>query len=73
MDVYASWNGSTETATWEVLEGNSADALVPVARAARDGFETRVRVESAARFFAVRAIDASGAVLSTSPARRVQD
>jgi hypothetical protein len=71
MNVYASWNGATEVASWEVLAGGARDALAPVRAFPRTGFETRIPVAAAARYVAVRARDAAGAVLGTSPARRV--
>jgi hypothetical protein len=73
VDVWASWNGSTETTQWEILAGDDPDALTAVARVARDGFETKVLVGSTGRYVAARALDASGAPLSTSPARRVRE
>ena len=72
VDVHASWNGSTETAQWEILAGEDPNALVAVGRAPRDGFETRVRITTAGRYVAARALDAAGNALSTSPARRVR-
>jgi arylsulfotransferase ASST len=72
MDVYASWNGATGVASWELLAGPRRTALAPVATAPRAGFETRVRVRPRARWVAVRAHDAGGAVLATSPPRRVR-
>jgi hypothetical protein len=66
-NVYASWNGATQVARWEVLAGPSASSLAPAGSAARSGFETRVR-SSAAAFVAVRALDAAGNVLGTSRA-----
>lgn len=71
MDVYASWNGATEVRSWEVLTGPTPKALWPAASAARAGFETRIRVRRA-RYAAVRALDAAGTVLSTSPATRLR-
>jgi hypothetical protein len=71
MNVYASWNGATEVASWEVLAGSAPAALAPVRTAARASFETRIPVGATARYVAVRARDAAGAVLGTSPARRV--
>src|SRR5215218_8946631 len=41
--VYASFNGATDVATWEVLAGSSPDALTLVASGRRDEFETRLR------------------------------
>ena len=69
--VYASYNGATEVANWEILAGRSADALAPVATTPKTGFETGVVVDSAGPFFAVRAKDAAGNVLGGSrPVRR---
>jgi Arylsulfotransferase (ASST) len=64
--VYASWNGATGVASWQVLSGPSPTTLTPVASAARTGFETAISVAALGRCVAVRALDASGAVLGTS-------
>jgi hypothetical protein len=71
MNVYASWNGATEIASWEVLAGSAPNALAPVRSFPKTSFETRIPVTGTARYVAVRARDAAGAVLGTSPARRV--
>lgn len=65
MQVFASWNGATEVARWQVLAGDAPDRLRGVASRARDGFETAIaaRVEP---YVAVRALDRSGEVLGTS-------
>jgi Arylsulfotransferase (ASST) len=63
--VWASWNGATEVARWQVLGGEAPDALVPLASSPRRGFETGLSVPPS-RYVAVRALDASGAVLGTS-------
>jgi Arylsulfotransferase (ASST) len=71
--VYASWNGATEVASWRVLAGSTTAALAPVGSAARAGFETAITVSPApprGSFFAVQALDASGAVLAASAARK---
>jgi Arylsulfotransferase (ASST) len=65
--VYASWNGATQVASWRVLAGGSSHALAPIAAAPRGGFETAIAVPGAQAFVAVQALDASGAVLGTSP------
>lgn len=65
--VYMSWNGAANVASWEVLAGSSASALKPVATATSAGFETSASV-AAAPFVAVQARDAHGTVLSTSAA-----
>ena len=69
LAVWASWNGATEVARWEVLGGDARDALAPVASSARRGFETALSAPRS-RYVAVRALDASGAVLGTSRAIR---
>jgi hypothetical protein len=71
MDVYASWNGATQVATWEVMAGNSGKTLTPVARAVRSGFETRLPVRNRSTLVAVRALNSAGEVLSTSQAKLV--
>jgi Arylsulfotransferase (ASST) len=68
--VWASWNGATEVARWEVLGGERPDALERAGAAARAGFETAISVPGRPRYVAVRALDASGAVLGTSRAVR---
>ena len=67
VNVYASWNGDTQTASWRVLAGPSAQQLAPVATGARTGFETTIATPGPEAFVAVQALDASGAVLATSP------
>jgi Arylsulfotransferase (ASST) len=68
--VWASWNGATEVARWEVLGGASAGALEPVGGADRRGFETAISVPAGPRYVAVRALDARGTVLGSSRAVR---
>ncbi len=67
VTVYASWNGATTVVSWRVLTGPSPQQLAPVATAARAGFETAIGTPGAAPYVAVQALDASGAVLGTSP------
>jgi hypothetical protein len=72
VSVYASWNGATTVARWQVLAGPSAASLAPRTSAAKRGFETKLTLSSTATTFAVRALNASGRVLATSkptPAR----
>jgi hypothetical protein len=65
--VYASWNGATTVAKWQVLAGADAASLAPVgAPAAKTGFETRIDVPSSAATFAVVALDAKGHTLARS-------
>jgi hypothetical protein len=66
LTVYASWNGDTRTASWQVLAGPSAAQLTPVASAARSGFETAIVTPVAEGYVAVQALGATGGVLGTS-------
>jgi Arylsulfotransferase (ASST) len=64
--VYASWNGATGVASWQVLVGASATTLTPVATAARSGFETTISLPGGAPNIEVRALSSTGKVLGTS-------
>ena len=68
--VYASWNGATQVARWQVLAGPDAQHLSIIASAAKSGFETALSVRTSSPYVAVRALDAQGAVLGNSPAVR---
>jgi hypothetical protein len=64
--VYASWNGATEVARWEVLAGASTTDLGQVGSHARTGFETAITVGQSYGVYEVRALAANGQVLGTS-------
>jgi hypothetical protein len=64
--VYASWNGATEIASWQVLAGPDPDRLKPAGFAPRDGFETAITVRTSEPYVAVQAKNRSGQVLGTS-------
>ena len=64
--LYASWNGATEVASWEVLAGPGAGDLKPVGNALRKGFETAIAIRTEKPYVAVRAKDGSGRVLGVS-------
>ena len=68
--VYATWNGATDVASWSVLAGPNRGALRRRALVRRDFFETAARLPSAARWVAVRALDAAGGALASSRAVR---
>jgi hypothetical protein len=71
VTLYASWNGATEVATWQVLAGPNPEMLEPVGSAApREGFETAITVRSAGPYIGVQARDSSGRALGTSRAAR---
>jgi hypothetical protein len=63
-----SWNGATEVASWELLAGEHADVLEPVATVDMDGFETALEVPDDAAVIAVRALDADGTEIGRSAA-----
>jgi hypothetical protein len=66
--VRVSWNGSTATASWRVLGGSDAAALVALKTVERSGFETTIAISSAPRVLAVQALGAQGQVLGSTRA-----
>ena len=70
-NVAASWNGSTETQSWELLSGPSRTSLSEVSITPRAGFETVMTTTAAGPFFEVKALDAAGNTLKTSAVIRV--
>jgi hypothetical protein len=66
VKLYASWNGATEVATWEVLAGERSGRLESVGAVPRDGFETPMLAQTPGPYVAVRAKDRSGGVLGIS-------
>jgi hypothetical protein len=64
--VYASWNGATDVASWQVLAGATASTLAPVSKVNRAGFETPISLPGSVPNIQVRALNASGKVLGTS-------
>ena len=68
MTVYASWNGATQVARWQVLGGASASGLTPLASSRKTAFETAIALPHSQPFVAVQALDAHGHVLGTSKA-----
>ncbi len=64
--AYASWNGATTVASWQLLAG-VPNHLAPVATVPKGGFETAIPVPQAAPEYQLRALDASGHVLASSP------
>ncbi|MGH9104308.1 MAG: arylsulfotransferase family protein [Acidimicrobiales bacterium] len=64
--VYASWNGATAVRRWTALAGKDRASLAPVGSEDWDGFETAIAVSSSGPYYAVAAVDASGAELGRS-------
>ncbi|HTA12056.1 MAG TPA: arylsulfotransferase family protein [Solirubrobacteraceae bacterium] len=66
--VYASWNGATGVASWQVLAGASTSSLSVAAVAPHSGFETAVPLPAGVTgpYLEVQALSASGRVLGSS-------
>jgi hypothetical protein len=66
LEVYASWNGATQVASWRVVGGSSTKAFAVVASAPRTGFETTLTTPGLEAYVEVQALAANGSVLGTS-------
>ena len=64
--VYASWNGSTEVASWQVLAAAPGAGARVVASSPKLGFETAIALGGARGPFRLRALDGRGKALATS-------
>lgn len=64
--VYASWNGSTETAYWRVHAGPSIGAQRVVKTVRRVGFETAIPISVKSGVVSVTALDATKRTLASS-------
>jgi hypothetical protein len=64
--VYASWNGDTRTAFWQVHGGDSRSGMRQIGIARRRAFETAIPVGDVDGYFAVTALDTGGDVLGQS-------
>jgi hypothetical protein len=70
LTVYASWNGATQVARWQVLGGSSSGSLHALGTSApRRGFETTITVHGHPARVAVQALGSGGQVLGTSLAQ----
>jgi hypothetical protein len=66
VTIYASWNGATEVASWEVVSGPGPDLMAPLGSVPREGFETAMLAQTHGPYVAVRAKERSGEILGTS-------
>lgn len=64
--LYVSWNGATHVHSWRVLAGKAAKELTPVTTSWRTGFETAITLTSEGPYFAVVALDRTGAEIGRS-------
>lgn len=70
--LYASWNGATQVARWDVMAGTGPQDLRRVASAPRRGFETAIRLPSDGPYLVAVPRDASGRALGASRSLRVR-
>ena len=63
---YASWNGSTELASWRLETGRNLGALRPGGAHPKQGFETSFAIPPRTRYAAAVALDAEGKPLGRS-------
>lgn len=68
--VYASWNGATEVARWQVRAGSSQSDLRPARTVARRGFETAIALGGNPGYVEVAALDRRGKLLGRSKTLR---
>jgi hypothetical protein len=66
--LYASWNGATEVAEWQLHTGASVSSLRLAGTVPRDGFETAMPVRVGVRHAQVVAVDRTGKELGRSAA-----
>jgi hypothetical protein len=64
--LYASWNGTTETRSWQLKTGGTKSTLSPVATVPKRKFETVLTAPATAAYATVTALDASGNPLASS-------
>lgn len=64
--LYASWNGATQVASWEVLGGSERHDLFPLSAHSTTGFQTTMRARDELPFFAVEALNSGGKILHES-------
>ena len=69
VGAYASWNGATDVAGWQVLGGPTPRTLAPLGEGNRTGFETEIKLQSEPAYFAVQALGPHGTLLGSSPVR----
>lgn len=69
--LYASWNGSTETASWQAFAGPTPNALSLVVTAPKSGFETAIPVVNPGPYYQVKALNALNEVIGESTIERV--
>jgi outer membrane protein assembly factor BamB len=69
--LYASWNGATEVAAWQLNTGRTERRLAAGPTTPRRGFETPLHAPSGARYATAVAVDELGRALGTSAVVRI--
>ncbi len=69
--LYASWNGATQVASWQLRAGASPGTLQTAGTVPRTGFETEIDVPPGARYVAAVGLGAHGRPLGSSAAVRI--
>jgi len=64
--IYVSWNGATDVASWTVLAGSSPGSLVPVGNYPVSGFETSILAPTSGPYVRLQAFNSSNQLLSQS-------
>jgi hypothetical protein len=65
-ELYASWNGATDVASWRLLAGSSPTTLATVGTYPSTGFETAIAAPTTAPYLRVQALSATGSLLRSS-------
>ncbi len=73
VTAHVSWNGATDVARWQLLAGPTAETMVPVAEAARSGFETAVSATTAQPLVAAAGLRRPGERARFERARQARD
>lgn len=66
INIYTSWNGSTQTTAWKVLGGDHPDHLHKINIVKKSGFETLIQVKDIGPYFQVKALNKRGKVIGKS-------
>ncbi len=70
--VFASWNGSTETAAWKVLAGKNPHHLSEIKEVKKVGFETAIKVNHKGPYFMVKALNKRGKEIGKSQVVKIK-
>jgi hypothetical protein len=73
VKIYASWNGATEIATWQVLAGATPEELEPLGSAPRQGFETVITLHTTEPYVSLKALNVAGKSLGGTRAIRLEN